>query len=103
MSANGMIDAKKFDEMAEEIMHPKNKMVWTAVSDRKPESQFDNYLVMFGKEIVIAQFSKYASKPGSADHVEKDSFYLTDDNGYNYSIFPSHWMPLPEPPQAAQQ
>lgn len=60
-------------------------MEWISVKDGLPEDKRD-ILVWSPRyqEVVIAWYD------------EEEDFWRTDDN---FAPFPSHWMPLPEPPK----
>lgn len=60
-------------------------MEWISVKDRLPEDT--GYVLAWSpryQEVVIAWYS------------EEEDFWRTEDD---LAPFPSHWMPLPEPPK----
>lgn len=63
-------------------------MEWISVKDRLPEDT--GYVLAWSpryQEVVIAWYS------------EEEDFWRTEDD---LAPFPSHWMPLPEPPKETE-
>ena len=72
--------------LIDEYTNSKHK--WIKVKDELPEKE-DIYLVEC-KDDYTAKFNTYGNFKGS--------FTNCDNNGYDYEVYPTHWMPLPSKP-----
>lgn len=76
------------DESDQEAVGGIKMSKWISVKDRLPEDT--GYVLAWSpryQEVVIAWYS------------EEEDFWRTEDD---LAPFPSHWMPLPEPPKETE-
>jgi len=75
--------------MVDQITDAFTKPKWISVEDRLPEVGHRVLAYEKPELVVVAEIHRYAIG---------DCWWSTDGGHTPYSVFPSHWMPLPPPP-----
>lgn len=72
---------------------------WIKCSERLPDQHWE-YLVFPRSHHLTATFFPHDDFQEKATTIvlKKNSWYRTDENGFDYVVEPTHWMVLPEPP-----
>ena len=70
-------------------------MEWISVKDRLPTDEIE-CLVYPRKYHHTACFRPWKDKEGC---YEANTFTVDDENGYEYEVCVTHWMPLPKSPK----
>ena len=74
-------------------------MEWISVTDRLPDIKGEYVLVYFpfrGRKIYMAYWDKYETLE---EFVVEHSHQNLDKNGFDQTLFFTHWMPIPKPPK----
>jgi hypothetical protein len=80
--------------MTQTKKRPNPETEWISVKDRLPEPPKGEYC---SSEVLIATVSYV--KYGYLDGYKKWQAYINDGDESTEYVFPTHWMPLPEPPK----
>ena len=84
---------KDRDRANELLQKGQEKHRWIPVTERLPENRADVLVVVFWHETWQVKMAWYAP--------ERKQWYVSVGLGQRSDVQVSHWMPLPEPPEAA--